>query len=153
MNLSTHPPLVAAQRGSQVARFWTDPPTPVPKPCSWNLHSLSTSPAHPDDASTTRSARPSVGGGPRRGWLHQSVCRTCTRVRPCPSIPSSDGTALQPRIRRRTPPSAVHSLVRLRHPSSALQKKEADRGSENAGEAARNMLAYIEYTLLVMRVT
>ena len=39
---------------------------------------------------------------------------------------------LQPRIRRRTPPSAVHSL--LRRPSSALhQRKEADRGSETYG--------------------
>ena len=75
---------MAAQRDRQVARVWIDPRTPVPKSCSWTLHSLSTSPAHPDDASTTRSTRPSVGGSPRREWLHQSVCRTCTHVRPCP---------------------------------------------------------------------
>ena len=78
--------------------------------------------SHPDDASTTRSTRPSVGGSPRREWLHQSVCRTCTRVRPCPSIPSSDGAVLQPRIRLWTPPSVVHSWVRRRRPSSALTK-------------------------------
>ena len=129
--LSTHPPLVAAQRDSQVAKFWIHPLTPVPKPCSWNLDSLSTSPSHPDDASTTRSARPSVGGGPRRGWLHQSVCRACTRVRPCPSIPLSGGTALHPRIRLWKPPSAVHSLVRRPSLSSACSPKEADRGSEH----------------------
>ena len=134
--LSTHPPLVAAQGDSQVARSWTDPLTPVPKPCSWNLDSLSTSPSHPDDASTTRSARPSVGGGPRLRRLHQSVCRTSSRVHPCPSIPPSDGTALQPRIRTRTPPSAVHSL--LRRPSSALhQRKEADRGSGTYGNITK----------------
>ena len=129
--LSTHPPLVAAQGDSQVARFWTDPLTPVPKPCSWNLDSLSTSPSHPDDESITRTARPSVGGRPRRRWLPQSVCRTCTRVRPCPTIPSSDGTALQPRIRLWTPPSAVHSLVRLCR-LALLYKREADKGSANA---------------------
>ena len=115
------PPLVAAQRGSQVARFWIDPPTPVPKPCSWKLHSLSTSSSHPDDAPTTWSARTFVGGIQRRGVKCQSFCRTSSRVHPCPSIPSSDGTALQPRIRLWTPPSAVHSLVRLRRPSSGWQ--------------------------------
>ena len=131
---------MAAQRDRQVARVWIDPRTPVPKSFSWTLHSLSTSPAHPDDASTTRSTRPSVGGSPRREWLHQSVCRTCTRVRPCPSIPSSDGAVLQPRIRLWTPPSVVHSWVRRRRPSS----HEADRGS--------NARAFIKCTMKVVLI-
>ena len=44
---SDTPPLVAAQRNFQVVRVWIDPRTPVPKSCSWTLHSLSTSPAIP----------------------------------------------------------------------------------------------------------